>query len=38
MKVEDQQSYGDRQGGVKDVAGNIWWISKRIKPEPYQQS
>jgi uncharacterized glyoxalase superfamily protein PhnB len=30
-------SYGERQGGVKDVEGNIWWISKRTKEEPYPQ-
>jgi PhnB protein len=36
MKVNDV-SYGDRQGGVKDVEGNIWWISKHIKEEPYPQ-
>lgn len=36
MKV-DNMSYGDRQGGVKDIEGNIWWISKRIKEEPYPQ-
>jgi len=34
MKVEDQ-TYGDRQGGVKDCAGNHWWISKRLLEEPY---
>ena len=34
MKVEDQ-NYGDRQGGVKDCAGNYWWISKRFLEEPY---
>lgn len=26
MPVEDQ-FYGDRAGGVKDMAGNIWWIA-----------
>jgi PhnB protein len=34
MKVKDQ-AYHDRQGGVEDVAGNKWWISKRLKEEPY---
>lgn len=34
MNVDDQR-YGDRQGGVRDCAGNYWWISKRIKAEPY---
>ena len=24
------QSYGDRQGGVKDKWGNIWWIGTKI--------
>lgn len=27
--------YGDRQGGVKDPHGNIWWVSQRIVHEPY---
>lgn len=27
--------YGDRQGGVKDQHGNIWWISQRTVHESY---
>ena len=27
--------YQDRQGGVIDPFGNIWWISTRLTPEPY---
>ncbi|HTQ98468.1 MAG TPA: VOC family protein [Candidatus Acidoferrum sp.] len=27
--------YGDRQGGVTDPAGNIWWISTRFDQRPY---
>jgi PhnB protein len=27
--------YGDRQGGVRDATGNIWWISQRLVEEPY---
>ena len=27
--------YGDRQGGVKDAHGNLWWISERVVHEPY---
>ncbi len=23
--------YGDRNGGVKDPAGNIWWIATHIE-------
>ena len=34
MKVADMP-YGDRQGGVTDPAGNIWWISQRLVEEPY---
>ncbi len=34
MEVDDMP-YGDRQGGVKDQHGNIWWISQRIVHEPY---
>ena len=34
MGVEDMP-YGDRQGGVRDPAGNIWWVSQRMTAEPY---
>lgn len=27
--------YGDRQGGVKDQHGNIWWISQRTVHKAY---
>ena len=27
--------YGDRQGGVRDPFGNLWWISQRLVDEPY---
>ena len=27
--------YLDRQAGVTDVSGNIWWISRRMVEEPY---
>ena len=34
MDVADMP-YGDRQGGVRDPSGNIWWLSQRISAEPY---
>ena len=34
MDVADMP-YGDRQGGVRDRAENIWWISQRLSDEPY---
>lgn len=34
MNVADMD-YGDRQGGVKDIAGNIWWLSQRLEDKPY---
>ena len=34
MPVGDMP-YGDRQGGVRDPVGNIWWISQRIVQAPY---
>ncbi len=34
MAVGDMP-YGDRQGGVRDQHGNIWWISQRIVEETY---
>lgn len=30
------QSYGDRQGGVRDMHGNYWWISQRLVEGGYQ--
>jgi PhnB protein len=27
--------YGDRQGGVRDPAGNIWRVSQRMTMEPH---
>jgi uncharacterized glyoxalase superfamily protein PhnB len=27
--------YGDRQAGVTDPFGNLWWISTRLVQEPY---
>jgi PhnB protein len=27
--------YGDRQGGVRDPSGNIWWVSQRLTRDPY---
>lgn len=27
--------YQDRQAGVRDVRGNIWWISQRLVEGPY---
>jgi PhnB protein len=35
MAVDDMP-YGDRQGGVRDAHGNLWWISQRIVEEPYR--
>ena len=35
MKVDDMP-YGDRQGGVRDPHGNIWWISQRLVDAPYE--
>ena len=30
-----EMPYGERQGGVTDPSGNIWWLSQRLKPGPY---
>ena len=35
MAVADMP-YGDRQGGVTDPSGNIWWISQRLVEAPYE--
>jgi PhnB protein len=34
MEVADMP-YGDRQGGIRDAHGNIWWISQRTIHAPY---
>lgn len=34
MDVADMP-YGDRQGGIEDPGGNIWWVSQRLVEEPY---
>ena len=34
MAVQDMD-YGDRQGGVRDKHGNLWWISQRLVSGPY---
>lgn len=34
MEVSDKP-YGDRQGGVRDRHGNLWWISQRLVSGPY---
>ena len=34
MDVADMP-YNDRQGGVRDISGNIWWLSQRLVDEPY---
>jgi len=36
MDVADMP-YGDRQGGVRDPWGNIWWVSQRLTDKPYFQ-
>jgi uncharacterized glyoxalase superfamily protein PhnB/DNA-binding CsgD family transcriptional regulator len=27
--------YGERQGGVRDPSGNVWWLSQRLASGPY---
>lgn len=34
MAVADMP-YGDRQGGVRDPFGNLWWLSQRLVDGPY---
>lgn len=35
MAVDDMP-YDDRQGGVRDAWGQIWWLSQRLVAGPYQ--
>jgi len=34
MDVADMP-YHDRQGGIKDQFGNLWWLSQRLIDGPY---
>lgn len=34
MEVQDMP-YSDRQGGIRDPFGNIWWVSQRLIDGPY---
>ena len=34
MDVADMP-YGDRQGGLRDPSGNIWWVSQRLSADAY---
>jgi len=34
MAVQDMP-YGDRQGGIRDPHGNLWWVSQRLVEGPY---
>lgn len=34
MEVADMP-YQDRQGGIKDQFGNLWWLSQRLSDGPY---
>lgn len=34
MEVADMP-YDDRQGGIRDPFGNLWWISQRLVAGPY---
>ncbi|MDE8453419.1 hypothetical protein PCJ53_29715, partial [Klebsiella pneumoniae] len=37
VKIMDtaDMPYGDRQGGIRDPSGNIWWVSQRLSDGPY---
>jgi PhnB protein len=40
IREPENQFYGNREAGVKDAAGNIWWIATHIEdvsPEELQQ-
>lgn len=34
----EDMDYGDRQAGVMDIAGNYWWISKRLVKGSYEEA
>ena len=34
VQAPTDQFYGDRSGGVRDSAGNLWWIATHIEDVP----
>jgi PhnB protein len=37
MMEVTNQPYGDRHGGVKDPAGNTWWVATRIEDVTHEE-
>ena len=37
MMAPADQFYGDRNAGVRDAAGNIWWIARHIETVPPEE-
>jgi len=35
IKAVADMPYGDRQGGIRDKHGNLWWLSQRLVPGEY---
>ncbi|MCP9787074.1 VOC family protein [Cyanobium sp. N5-Cardenillas] len=37
VKIMDvaNMPYNDRQGGIRDQFGNLWWLSERLTDDPY---
>ena len=34
MREPTDQFYGDRSAGVRDAAGNLWWIATHVEDVP----
>ena len=37
VREPEDQFYGDRSGGVRDRAGNLWWITTHVEDVPPEE-
>ncbi len=37
LREPENQFYGDRSGGVRDPAGNLWWITTHVEDVPEEE-
>ena len=37
LREPENQFYGDRSGGVRDSAGNVWWITTHVEDVPAEE-
>ena len=37
VREPEDQFYGDRSAGVRDSAGNLWWIATHVEDVPEEE-